>query len=183
MRRTYRRNRYQVLPPKILYRVNHQIRVPEVRLIDENGAPAGVVPLSEALARAQTAELDLVEVSPKAVPPVAKILDYGQFKYQKEKELKAQKVKQKTGEIKGIRLSLRIGQHDFDIRLEQAKRFLSEDNKVKIEIILRGRERQYTGQAKENMESFATALGNNVKVEQPFAAQGGKLSMVIAPVK
>lgn len=184
MRRTFRRrNNFTANKPQILYRVNGQIRVPEVRLIDENSQPAGIVSITQALQQAQAAGLDLVEVSPKAEPPVAKIIDYGQFKYQKEKELKAQKIKQKTGEIKGLRLSLRIGEHDEQIRINQARKFLAEDNKVKLEIILRGRERQFTNQGRENMERFVKELGDSVKVEQPFAAQGGKLSMVIAPIK
>jgi len=163
------------------FRVNQKIKTDKVQLVDENGEMVGIVDRDEALKRSEGAELDLVEVSPKAQPPVCKILDYGSFKYKQEKKAKVQKQKQKVGEMKGIRLSLRIGKHDKETRLKQARKFLDEKDKIKIELILKGRERQYVDQAKEIMNEFVQELGENVKIEQPFTKQGGKLSMIIAP--
>jgi len=163
------------------YRINHRIHSPEVRLIDETDQMVGVVSREEALRRAEEAGFDLVEVSPKAMPPVCKIMNFGSFRYQKEKEAKAQKQKQKIGELKGIRLSLRIGDHDKETRLIQARKFLEENNKVRVELTLKGRERQYTDQGRDVIEDFIHALDDVAKIEQPFTKQAGKLSMVIAP--
>lgn len=165
------------------YRTNERIKAQEIRLIDENGAMVGIVKKEQALAMAEEVGLDLIEISPKAQPPVCKIMDYGSFKYQREKESRAQKQKQKATEMKGIRLSLRIGKHDKEVRLKQAKKFLGNNNKIKIELILKGRERQYINQAKENMNAFIKELGEEVKIEQSFARQGGRLSIVITPEK
>lgn len=170
-------------PLVIEFRANQRIRSAEVRLIDENGQMVGTVSIGDALRRAEDVGLDLVEVSPKAVPPVCKIMNFGSFKYQKEKEAKAQKQKQKIGELKGIRLSLRIGDHDKEIRLAQAKEFLAEQNKVRVELTLKGRERQHIEQARQIMNEFVKNLGDSAKVEQPFTRQAGKLSIVVAPAK
>lgn len=167
------------------YRRNERIRVPTVRLIDESGANIGVIATVEALAMAHDRGLDLVEVSPLANPPVAKIVNYAKLKYEEEKERRKSKSKQKKVEIKGIRLSLRIGEHDRDVRLKQAERFLSQDDKVKLEVILRGRERQHTDLAKEIVNKFVSALQERlaVTVEQKMSIQGGRLSLVVAKAK
>ncbi|MFA6533549.1 MAG: translation initiation factor IF-3 [Patescibacteria group bacterium] len=180
MRKSYHRRPDKAIIP--IFWANEKIRASEVRLIDEKQQMIGVVSITEARRLAEEAGLDLVEVSPKAQPPVCKIMDLGSFKYQKEKEAKAQKQKQKVAEIKGIRLSFKIGDHDREVRLHQAQKFIAEDNKVKIEIILKGRERQYTDLAQTIIKDFVRDLGK-VKVEQPFAKQQGKLSMVVAPDK
>ena len=164
------------------YRTNAAIKVPEVRLIDETGQNIGVTSTADALARAQELGLDLVEVSPLANPPVAKIVDYAKLKYEEEKERRKEKAKQKKIEIKGIRLSVRIGAHDMDVRLRQALNFLEDGDKIKIELILRGRERRQTDLAKETVEKFVTALRENreIKIEQPIKIMGGRLSAIIA---
>ena len=164
------------------YRTNQYIRVPEVRLIDENGQNIGVISTAEALALAQERGLDLVEVSPLANPPVAKIINYSKLKYQEEKERRKGRAKQKKVEVKGVRLSLRIGQHDVEVRLKQAQKFLADGNKVRIEIILRGREKGRADLARKNINNFIEALNQikPVKVEQPLSALGGKLSIIIA---
>ena len=156
--------------------------MPEVRLIDETGQNIGVTSTADALARAQELGLDLVEVSPLANPPVAKIVDYAKLKYEEEKERRKEKAKQKKIEIKGIRLSVRIGAHDMDVRLRQALNFLEDGDKIKIELILRGRERRQTDLAKETVEKFVTALRENreIKIEQPIKIMGGRLSAIIA---
>ncbi len=162
------------------FRVNRDIRVPEVRLVDENGQNVGVVSTLDALQRAEAAELDLVEVSPLAQPPVAKILDFHQFKYQREKEVQKAKAKQKKQELKGVRLSLRIGKHDSDFRLNQAIEFLNDGNKLKVELPLRGREHQHTDLAASIVQSFVEQLKayHNIVVEQPVQKQAGRLSLI-----
>lgn len=163
------------------YHVNQFIRTPQVRLIDENGENLGVVATSQALSMAQEKGLDLVEVSPLAQPPVAKIINYSKLKYQEEKERRKEKAKQKKIEVKGIRLSLRISPHDIEIRLNQAKKFIGLDDKVRVEMLLKGRERQHFQQAREIINKFVADLNELIPVnlEQPLAAQGGKLSVLI----
>lgn len=163
--------------------MNRDIRVPEVRLVDENGENVGVVTTEDALQRAIAADLDLVEVSPLARPPVAKILSFHTFKYQKEKEVQRQKAKQKKQELKGVRLSLRIGTHDREVRLEQAIRFLDEGNKLKVELPLRGRENQHTDLATQLMQGFVDDLKKSFQItlEQPIQKLGNRLSVICAP--
>ena len=182
--RISRKKRYfrpQYNPQEIHFRANAQIRVPEVRVIDENGVNLGVLQTFEAIKEAASRGLDLVEVHPKGDVPTCKIMEYGQFKYEKEKELKKQKAAQKTTEIKGIRLSARIGQHDLDIRKERAKAFFEKGHKVQVEIILRGREKRFTNLAKDVINQFIKDLNTEleVKAEQPISVQGGKLSVII----
>jgi translation initiation factor IF-3 len=174
-------SRKQVKVQTVQYWINEQIRAPQVRVIDEEGQNIGVMATPEAVRLAREREMDLVEVFPKADPPIAKILDYGKFLYQKDKEARKQKAKQKKVEIKGIRLSLRISPHDRDVRLNQAKDFLESGDKVKIEIILKGRERQYGGMARENINQFINSLNQLVstKIEQPLSFQGGRLSVTV----
>ncbi|MBI2099208.1 translation initiation factor IF-3 [Candidatus Uhrbacteria bacterium] len=179
--RISRRKRF-VKPDVPHYRVNEQLRlIPEVRIIDENGVHIGVMPTDQALKLALERGYDLVEVSPKETPPIARLLDFGQFKYEKEKEARKQKARSHNVEVKGVRLSLRIGAHDMEVRREQAKRFLEKGDKVQIEIVLRGRERQFTDIAKGVMDKFMELVKNDfdIAVEQPFAKQGGRLTMVI----
>lgn len=151
-------------------------------MIDENGVNAGVVPTAQAILRAREHELDLIEVSPLAQPPVAKILDFNKLKYEEGKERKREKAKQKRVEIKGVRLSLRISPHDTATRLTQAQKFLGDGDKVKIELILRGRERQHKDLAEKIIQNFIDAIRQTipVQVEQSITAQGGKLSTIIA---
>ena len=127
-------------------------------------------------------ELDLVVIQPKAEPPVAKIIDFGKYKYEQEKEARKQKAKQKTVEVKGIRLSARIGPHDIDVRKEQAKKFLDDGDKVKVEIILRGRERRHADLARQIIQDFITNLNKEmpVRIDQPVQNQGGQLTSIVA---
>ena|SRR3989344_2635578 len=175
-----RRQLIQVEQPR--FRFNDGIRVPEVRVVDEHGVNVGVLPTAQAIALARERELDLVEVSPLANPPVCKILDYNKLKYEEGKERKREKAKQKKIEIKGIRLSLRISKHDTETRMTQAQEFLGNNDKVRIEMILRGRERQHKDLAEKIIQDFITAVHQTipVKVEQGISAQGGKLSTIIA---
>lgn len=181
MRRTYRKAKPKDLGKR--FRVNYQIRIPEVFLIDEEGKKIGIIATQEALAMTREKELDLVEVNPKAKPSIAKIMDYGQFKYERDKQAQKQKVKQKKAEVKGIRLSVRISKHDFGFRIEQARKFLSKGNKLKIELILKGRERQHLGKAVETINNFISTLEEdnelNIVREQDLTNQGGRFSIIL----
>lgn len=180
MRIHYRR-RGPIKPVTPLYRANDQIRVPDVRLIDENGEALGVLRTTDALALARERGYDLVEVSPKAEPPVCRLLDYGQFKYEKEKEARAQKAHAKKVEVKGIRLSVKIGSHDEDIRKQKAIEFLEEGHKIKIELILRGREKAHTDIARQRIDGFIAKLQEHYPlfIEQPFTRQRGNCSAIV----
>lgn len=180
MRISRKRSKYKRVQQK-RHRTNEYIKVPQVRLIDETGENFGVVDTAKALRMAREKGLDLVEVSPKAQPPVAKIVDYSKLKYQEEKERRKEKAKQKKVEIKGIRLSLRISEHDKEIRIKQAEKFLNQDDKVKIEMSLRGRERQHKDLAREIINKFIGSINTSVPIitEQALNIQGGRLSVVI----
>ena len=166
-----------------VFRANQHIRVPEVFLIDENNAPIGKITTLQALALAQEADLDLVEVNPKANPPVVKIVNLGQLRYEREKQAHKQKMQQKKVETKNIRLSFRISEHDLDLRIDQAEKFLSKDNKIKVELILRGRERQHLQKAREIIAGFVTKLmarpDLKVEAEQPLTNQGGRFTIIL----
>jgi len=166
----------------VRYRINQQIRVPELRIIDENGNNLGIMKTFDALNLAGEKDLDLVEVSPLTQPPVAKIVNYSKLKYEEEKEQRKLRSKQKKTETKIIRLSLRIGQHDKKTRKEQAKKFLSDDDKIKIELLLRGRERQHVDLAKQIINEFIAELSSDtgIKIEQPLNRMGAKLDILIS---
>jgi translation initiation factor IF-3 len=170
--------------PKIqdLYPLNERIRVPQVRVIDDNNEMLGVLATEKALALAKERDLDLVLVSPKAEPPVAKFLDFGNFKYQKEKEIKKQKAQQKKTDIKEIRLSARIGQHDLDIRINQAEKFLKRGDKIIVEVMLKGRERQHPELAYDVIKGFNKTLGEllAITIEQDIKRLGNKFNTIIA---
>jgi len=164
-------------------KANNQIRVPEVFLIDENNEAIGIMLTEDAVKRAQDSGLDLVEVNPKAEPPVVKIVNLGQLRYEKEKHAHKQKMQQKKTETKNIRLTFRISEHDLDMRLNQAEKFLAKENKIKIELILRGRERQYYQKAADIIKGFAAKLQAkpdlNIEVEQPLTNQGGRFIIIL----
>lgn len=181
MRRVYRRPKPK--PWKNYYRINEQIRIPKVRVITEDGQQLGVMPTAKALEMAREQDLDLVEVFPKAQPSVVKITDYGKMKYQKEKQLHKQKAKQKKVDTKQIRLSLRISSHDFQFRLEQAIKFLEKGHKLKIEIILKGREKRLRDKALEIINSFVEELKKkeefNIVTEQNLTRQSNGFNMIL----
>jgi len=178
--RRRRHRKPQVVEP--IYRCNEQIQAPQIRVIDSDGSNLDVMDTSAAIKLAQEKELDLVEVHPKADPPIAKIMDYGQFKYQKEKEARKLRANQHKVEVKGLRLSVRISDHDLGIRIKQAKKFLESGDKVKVEIVLRGRERRHPDLAKDQIQEFINKLNNEleVKTEQAVAKQGNMMSALVA---
>lgn len=168
------------------FRVNERILAPKLVVIDENGENLGIIGRSAALALAQERELDLVEVSPKNEPPIAKLLNYNSFRYQQEKQEKKQKAKQKTSEVKTIKLSLRISQHDLDFKAAKATEFLENGDKARIELQLRGRENQHSGLAFEAIRKFVAVLKeklgekNILKTEQEIKKLGNKISIIVS---
>jgi len=162
---------------------NSQIKAPEVMVIDETGAHLGVLNTKEILEASQERGFDLVEVSPLATPPVCRIMDYGSFKYQKEKLLKTQKKQAKTIEVKSVRISMKIGDHDKETKIKQANRFLEKGHKIKIELILRGREFKHMEMAKQMVRDFRKELAITTQVEQAVTKQGNKLFSILIPDK
>jgi len=161
--------------------INNQIKASKVRVIDDQGNNLGVFSLEEALKMAKERNLDLIQITDKVDPPVCRIFDYGKFLYQMKKREKEKK-KEKGGEIKGIRLGFNISEHDMETRANQAKEFLEEGNKVQIEMILRGRERELTNFAKEKIKRFLEILGNKVpiKIEQDLKKVPRGFIMIIS---
>ena len=160
---------------------NELIQVPEVRVLDNQGNHVGVMKTSEAIRLAREQEMDLVEINPKGVPPVAQIIEFVKFKYQKEKEAKKQKANAHVSETKGVRLSVNIGDHDLDIRKNQAVEFLNRGDKVKLEIILRGRENARPNLAFDVLRQFFILVNTTVEVkyEQELSRQGNKIIGII----
>jgi len=150
-----------------------------VRLIDETGKQIGVVPTSQALKMALEKGLDLIEVAAKTVPPVCKIADFGKFQYQHEKQARQQRVNQKKTGLKGIRITFNMARHDLDLRIKQAENFLTKGYKVRIEIVLRGREKAFQNLARQKIEEFKSVLGKDIIVEQPITRQPRGYSMII----
>ena len=166
---------------KKFYRINHMIKAPEVFVIDENSNPVGKISSYEARQMAERAELDLVEVSPNAQPPVCKIIDFGKFKYEIEKLARKQKAKNKGQELKEIRFSVRIEENDYQVKLNRVKSFLEKRHKVKISMQLRGREMAFQDKAKEMMDNIQKSLEEISKVEQPMKRLGKQFIMILAP--
>lgn len=152
-----------------------------MRLVDENGENLGEKDLYEALALARERELDLVEVAPKAQPPVCKIADYGKLKYQQARQEKQAKQKQKKVDIKGIRISLRTDTHDLDFKKEQAEKFLKKGHKVKIEIILKGRERTHPDLGVESLKKFTKSISFPFTIEQEVKRFPTGFNIIITP--
>lgn len=166
-------------------RVNDQIRVPKVRVIDAEGQDVGVIETAKALELARQAGLDLVEVAAGAKPPVTRIMDYGAYRYRQEKQAQQQRKHQKKVEIKGIRIGMRTSQHDFDHKVSKAKAFLDEGHKVKLELVMRGREQaaNLRGRALEKLDIFIAALGPGITREQNITKQRNRLNLLIGRSK
>lgn len=160
--------------------MNEQITVPEVLLISDEGA-AEKLPIAEALARAKTAEMDLIEVSPKAVPPVVKIGDFGHFLYQLQKKEKKQKAHSKQSETKMLRFGFRTEKHDLDRLVERAKEFLGERHMVKFAVRLRGRELTNKDYAVQKLKGLMASLKDVAEVEQDVKMQGNQFIAVMRP--
>ncbi len=177
MRKSNRRKKTQINKNELKF--NEAIRAPIVSVIDEEGNNAGEMNIRDALIFARERHYDLVEVSPKANPPVVKLIDYGEYKYKKEKQEQKNKARQKKTDIKGIRLSIRISAHDLDFRKKRAMEFLEEGHKVKIELSLKGRERQHFDLAYGIINEFIKSLGETIALEQNPQRQGGIITAII----
>lgn len=163
--------------------MNERIRVPEVRLIGEDGANHGVVKTSEALQMAEDADLDLVLINPNQNPPVAKILNYGKYKYEIEKRAKEAKKKQHTVDIKEVKVRYKIDTHDYQVRIKNINKFISQGNKVKIVVMLRGREMQHSNLAFDLANKFMEDLvGDTIAVEKKPQLEGRNVTLFLAPV-
>ena len=160
--------------------INEQIRDREIRLIGEDGEQLGIMSAREAMKIAQEAELDLVKIAPAARPPVCKIIDYGKYKYEQARKEKEAKKKQKTVEVKEVRLSPNIDTNDLNTKINNAKKFISKGNKVKVTLRFRGREMAHVQQSKHILDDFAETLADVAVVEKPAKMEGRAMSMVLA---
>jgi len=162
-------------------RINEQIRVREVRLIQDGGERQGIMPTIEALGMAREMGMDLVEVAPQAVPPVVKILDYGKFKFENEKRVRESKKKQKLLKLKEVRMQPKVGEHDRDFKARHASEFLAEGNKVKVTIRFRGRELAHTEIGFDVLKDVLARIDVEFVVDKPAAMEGRFMSVVISP--
>jgi len=162
------------------YLVNEQIRDKEVRVIGAEGGQLGVMSLKDALKAAEDAGLDLVRVSPTANPPVCKIIDFGKFRYEMLRKEKDAKKKQKTVEIKEVRLSPNIEENDLNTKINQARKFLEKGNRVKVTLRFRGRELAYVNQSKVILDQFAESLADISSVDKPAKFEGRAMSLTLA---
>ena len=164
-------------------RINDRIRAREVRLIGANGEQVGVIPLAEALAKAEEANLDLVEVAPTAAPPVCRIIDYGKYKYEQAKREREAHRKSKTSELKGMRLSPKIGEHDLQTKTRTVSAFLKDGDKVRVSMWFRGREMAHPHVGEQILRRMAQSLADVAVVERHPLMEGRNMIMILAPKK
>ena len=164
-------------------RVNHQIKTPTLRVINEDGQQLGIMKTSEAMALALEHGLDLVEVWPVANPPVAKLIDLAKYKYQQKKLEQQQKKNAKKTEVKTIWISMRISEHDMEIKANKISEFLADGDLVRIELRMRGREQAFGELGKQNLLKFLTFIKNPYRIEVPVKRMGGTWSITLAPGK
>ncbi|NLM24620.1 MAG: translation initiation factor IF-3 [Firmicutes bacterium] len=162
-------------------RINEEIRAREVRVVDENGEQLGIMSVRDALKIATEKELDLVEVAPNARPVVCRIMDYGKHKYEQSKREKEARRKQKVINVKEIRMSPKIDDHDFNVKARSAERFLSAGDKVKVSVRFRGREIVHKDLAQEKLQELATLVKDIGAVERPPKLEGRNMIMILAP--
>jgi translation initiation factor IF-3 len=153
----------------------------QARIIGSEGEQLGIMSSFEALEIAKQKGFDLVEIAPKATPPVLKIMDFGKYQYQKSREERQNKAKQKKFDIKGIRIGVRTDDHDLAFKKDQAEKFLKKGNKVKIEIILRGREKAHQDLGRKSLEDFLRSISIPNKIEQELKRFPGGFNVIITP--
>ncbi|MBR6563333.1 MAG: translation initiation factor IF-3 [Clostridia bacterium] len=163
--------------------INEEIKASEVRVIGADGNQLGVMKLSEALKLSNEAELDLVEIAPDSKPPVCKIMDYGKFRFEKEKREKEQRKKRQIIELKEIQLKCRIDTHDFNTKLNHTLKFLSQGNKVKVIVKFFGREMAHTELGAQLLDRFAEGCGEAAVIEKKPLLDGRNMTMILAPKK
>jgi len=162
-------------------RINDEIRVREVRVTGADGEQLGIMQTRDALRLAEDQHLDLVEVAPKARPPVCRIMDFGKYRYEQQKRDKEARKKQKVITIKEVKLRPNIEQHDFEVKLKSAQRFVEEGNKVKVTIMFRGRELSHPELGSEILNKMSAALGDTVTVERSAKLEGKNMTMILSP--
>ena len=162
--------------------LNERIRDREVRLIDEDGSQLGIVPTKEALLTAKEKGLDLLLVQPDAAPPVARILDYGRFKFETEKRARETKKKHHIIDVKEIKMRYKIEEHDYRVKVRSGHKFLNDGDKIKVVILLRGREMQHKGMAMDLMNKFANELKDLGIVDREPRMEGKSVIMIISPI-
>jgi len=163
--------------------INTEIKAKEVRVVDTAGGQLGIMPLADAMKLAGDRDLDLVLIAPLAAPPVCRVMDYGKYRFEQQKHDKEVKKNQKVVELKEIRLSINIGDHDFNTKISHASKFLKEGNKVKASIRFRGREMAHTSLGHEVMARFADTLAESGTVEKPAKLEGRQMQMILTPIK
>ncbi|MFH1611929.1 MAG: translation initiation factor IF-3 [bacterium] len=161
-------------------RRNNNIRTSPIRLIDENGDNLGVVETPKALRMAYEKGLDLIEIAPTAKPPVCRIMSYGKYQYQQAKQDKQKRAHQKKTEIKGIRIGMKTGKHDIETKVKQVEKFLKQGHKVKIDVMLRGREKALIDVAKEKLDDFLKIISIPIKIDQEIKRQPRGLTTIIS---
>jgi translation initiation factor IF-3 len=166
-----------------LAKINEKIRFPQIRVIDTDGAQLGVLSPDEALALAEEKGFDLVLISETADPPVCKIMDYGKYKYEQDKKLKEAKKKQHNADVKEVKMRYKIEEHDYNVRVKNAERFLKSGDKVKATISFRGREIQHADLAEELLKRMATDLEQFAEVQQAPKREGRNMMMLLSPKK
>ena len=164
-------------------RINREIRAREVRVIDPEGKQLGILPLVEALRTAANVELDLVEVSPKAEPPVCRIMDYGKFKYQQQKKTHDAKKKQAVVHLKEVKMRPKTEEHDFQFKVRHIERFLKEGNKTKVTIVFRGRELAHPEMGRNMLARIIEEAKEWAKVEQDPKFEGRNCVMILSPLQ
>lgn len=164
------------------HRINRQIRSPQIRLIDETGKNLGIVNIEEALKIAEARGYDLVEVSPSAIPPVCKIMDYGKYKYELQKREKQAKKAQKRIELKELRLRISISDHDLETKIRRAREFLEDGNKVKFNLMFRGREIELTEKGEGLLKRCIEYLKDISIIEKPINKDGRIMMVVLSPL-
>jgi translation initiation factor IF-3 len=162
-------------------RVNHRIRVPEVRVVAEDGSNLGVLATEDALRRAQEKGLDLVEVNPKSVPPVCKILDFGKYKYEEKKKQREAKRKQTVMEVKEVKLRPKTDDHDLETKIRKARNFIEEGNKVKFTVRFRGREITHPERAQMQLDLIWSRLEDLANMEQRPTMEAKTMALIVAP--
>ncbi|BAY75035.1 MAG: translation initiation factor IF-3 [Nostoc sp. ChiSLP01] len=166
-----------------LPQINERIRFPKIRVIDTDGGQLGIMPPQEALQLAEEKELDLVLLSDKADPPVCRIMDYGKYKFEQEKKAREARKKQHTADVKEVKMRYKIEEHDYNVRVKQAERFLKDGDKVKATVMFRGREIQHSDLAEDLLKRMATDLEPFGEVQQAPKKEGRNMMMLISPKK
>ncbi len=166
---------------KLFWRINESIRAPKLRVVGADGKQVGVLSLSDALAKSKKEGLDLIEIAPNANPPVAKIANFGKFRYQEEKKIKRELKKAKATELKEIRFSPFIAENDFSVRFERVKEFLKEKNKVKIVVVFKGKQMGSKPFGYEILKKILKDLGETIAVDMEPKFIGRHLIMIISP--